>query len=119
MLQFQNDGREFESFQYQRPSRIMVFRLCVGVSCFGGLSELDDVSVFRIGDYFGGWWLTARAVQTNCFRLKNAEHQNEKQKDERTVKAIFTFDKAMFMSGDLGGKKQHPWRLLRALFVQP
>ena len=77
--------------------------------------------VERVGRCFGiSYWRLFRRVvaysqgsANKLFLGEECRHQNEKQKNERTIKAVFTFDKAMFMSGDLGRKKQHPWRLLR------
>ncbi len=81
------------------------------------------LSVLRLS-----YWMFRRAVayrqgsanklfRVEEWRAPERETRNKKQKDEPTVKAIFTSDQAVFMSDSLGAKKQHPWQLLRALFV--
>ena len=76
------------------------------------------LSVFRIGCCFlAGGGLQPGQCKQIISGLKNGRAPERETKRRTETQAIFTFGRAMFMSGDIGGTKQTPWRLLRALFV--
>ena len=105
---------------YQRSRRIMVFRVSV---VFCRVERSSDVG--RCCRYFriGCWFLAVRGLQPGQCKqivsgLKNGRAPERETRRRTESQVIFTFGKAVFMSGDLGGTKQRSMAIAeRALFV--
>ena len=122
MLLFPGDDREFsESFPVSAVPEDY------GVPCasvvFCRVERPSDVG--RCCRYFriGCWFLAVRGLQPGqckqiVFGLKNGRAPERETRRRTESQVIFTFGKAVFMSGDLGGTKQRSMAIAeRALFV--